>query len=182
MPENMSGYKKITEVDIAERLAGSQHVFVEMDGKLVRVPTSLLLSSVNTAIRNITDSVVNNLTTTEPGFTLDARQGKALKDEIDVLSSDLADETITLNDDWMYAFDATGYGCRVLFIKPQNSKYMQANITSAEIFLSDGWHSVSVIGQGFTSNGFAVVRLDTQGLTVPSCSLVKLSGNVRFWK
>ena len=36
------------------------------------------------------NSVVNNLTTTEDGFVLDARQGKILKDEINVLSPQFA--------------------------------------------------------------------------------------------
>ena len=36
------------------------------------------------------NSVVNNLTTTEEGFVLDARQGKILKDEINVLSPQFA--------------------------------------------------------------------------------------------
>ena len=45
--------------------------------------------------------VVNNLTTTEQGFVLDGRQGKALQDQITSLNGSKADQNIFSHDDYI---------------------------------------------------------------------------------
>ena len=88
----------------------------------------------------MTDSAIaNNLTTEQAGYALDARQGKALKDEIDKLDEDLNDvmsnlspvsvavaasKPLTLNEPEEVTVDLTEYGFDKVPTAFLNSTYL----------------------------------------------------------
>lgn len=73
--------------------------------------------------RALSNKTVNSLETTEPGFVLDARQGKVLKDEINELNGKMK-----ADDDWS-AYSDNGWEMQYRHIS-QNQVYVEVNKTS----------------------------------------------------
>ena len=95
----ISGYTQLTEFITGLR------ILVQRTG--VTTLNHIELDTVLNGLIRYESDVVNNVTTTAPGLVLDARQGKALKDLIDAITSDLSDlagdghtdETVKANAD-----------------------------------------------------------------------------------
>lgn len=98
-------------------------------------------------------NLINNLTTTEAGFGLDARQGKALDDKITEINGSLnkADENALGN--WMVGYSVLGAG----FVIPIPSiNNLSLSNKKVKIFTTSGWQEctsqpdfVSKFGSGY---------------------------------
>lgn len=98
-------------------------------------------------------NLINNLTTTEAGFGLDARQGKALDDKITEINGSLnkADENTLSN--WMIGYSVLGAGFVVPIPSINNPILSNKKV---KIFTTSGWQectsqpdSVSRFGSGY---------------------------------
>lgn len=98
-------------------------------------------------------NLINNLTTTEAGFGLDARQGKALDDKITEINGSLnkADENTLSN--WMVGYSVSGAGFVVPIPSINNYNFSSKKI---KIFTTSGWQDctsqpgfVSKFGSGY---------------------------------
>lgn len=81
-------------------------------------------------------NLINNLTTTEAGFGLDARQGKVLDDKITEINGSLnkADENTLSN--WMVGYSVSGAGFVVPIPSINNYNFSSKKI---KIFTTSGW-------------------------------------------
>ena len=121
--------------------------------------------------------LANNLTTTQEGYALDARQGKALSDQINTLNTKTAPQGAFTNL-WTPGAYIEGMGLGVTI--PKKSGDTSLTITAVRIFTTSGWHNTNVLNVSDRINTWWV-GLNDEGFTdlvSGNSYLVELTGSI----
>lgn len=122
--------------------------------------------------------VVNNLTTTEQGFVLDGRQGKALQDQITSLNGSLNDlnnfKFRKIIDNWSSASQVSD-GCGIYRIGTIEDNFYSSIAKNIKIFQNVGDYSLII----FSWNGLETLRFGAGLLTSPRSTTISL---VQVWE
>ena len=124
------------------------------------------VNDMSSAVNSIEDvKAANNCTTTEPGFVLDARQGKTLMDKSNELSRDLGGFSFHSNENGHYL--QKGDEMYLLKNKPLeiSSWYYQANGGKTEFILDSSEYKKLSIGQ-VNGNGGTMFVLGIASSTI----------------
>lgn len=97
-------------------------------------------------------NLINNLTTTEAGFGLDARQGKALDDKITEINGSLNKAGDGTLNGWMVGYSIYGAGFIIPIPSINNSSSDLSN-KKVKIFTTSGWQECTKLPQMVTGFG-----------------------------
>lgn len=121
--------------------------------------------------------LANNLTTTQEGYALDARQGKALSDQINALNTKTSPQG-AFTGLWMPGAYIEGMGLGVAI--PKKSGDTSLTVTAARFFTASGWHDTNVLNVSDRINTWWV-DLNDEGFTdlvSGNSYLVELTGSI----
>lgn len=123
-------------------------------------------------------NVANNLTTTEADFVLDARQGKALQDQLTTLNGSLNDlnnfKFRKIIDNWSSASQVSD-GCGIYRIGTIEDNFYSSIAKNIKIFQNVGDYSLII----FSWNGLETLRFGAGLLTSPRSTTISL---VQVWE
>lgn len=123
-------------------------------------------------------NLINNLTTTEAGFGLDARQGKALDDKITEINGSLNDlnnfKFRKIIDNWSSASQVSD-GCGIYRIGTIEDNFYSSIAKNIKIFQNVGDYSLII----FSWNGLETLRYGAGLLTSPRSTTISL---VQVWE
>lgn len=111
-------------------------------------------------------NLINNLTTTEAGFGLDARQGKALDDKITEINGSLNDvnnfKVRKVIDNWSSSSQVSG-GCGIYIINTIEDKFYNLISKNVTTFKNVGDYTLMI----FSWNGLETLNYSSGLLTTP---------------
>lgn len=117
------------------------------------------VNDMSSAVNSIEDvKAANNCTTTEPGFVLDARQGKTLMDKSNELSRDLGRVRIYVgSDDKLHWVDRNGADSALPFnVEPYiNTKYIIATRQTYTISIGRPANCISIYNRHLKGTSYA---------------------------
>ena len=123
-------------------------------------------------------NLINNLTTTEAGFGLDARQGKALDDKITEINGSLNDldnfKFRKIINNWSSASQVSG-GCGIYRIGVIEDNFYSSISKNIKIFQNVGDYALII----FSWNGLETLRYGTGLLMSPRSTTISL---VQVWE
>ena len=111
-------------------------------------------------------NIANNLTTTEADFVLDARQGKALQDQLTTLNGSLNDvnnfKARKVIDNWSSSSQVSG-GCGIYKINTIEDKFYNLISKNVTTFKNVGDYTLMI----FSWNGLETLNYSSGLLTSP---------------
>lgn len=123
-------------------------------------------------------NLINNLTTTEAGFGLDARQGKALDDKITEINGSLNDlnnfKFRKIINNWSSASQVSG-GCGIYHVDTIEDNFYSSISKHVTTFKNVGDYSLII----FSWNGLETLRFGAGLLTSPRSTTISL---VQVWE